>query len=185
MDLFDTDNDIFGDSTPLISMENDTYVILPNTAVFSDTESTLSYHSKADDSNIIATINYTYSDVNVGSCDILFSEPKPSSADFTADGAVPEMSPHTPQKETNRNNTKVIFINVKTLILCVLTGAVLLMLVLVLLSFLKDYNFSPRGQSVKNRRTMRHESRVAKRQSRRNIRHQRRQLKKDLRKRKK
>ena len=185
MDLFDTDNDIFGDSTSLISMENDSYVILPNTAVFSDTESTLSYHSEADDSDIIATINYTYSDVNVGSCDILFSKSEPSSFGFAVDGATPEMSQHTPQEEPSRSDTKVIFINVKTLILCVLAGAVLLMLVLVLLSFLKDYNFSPRGQSIKNRRTMRHESRIAKRQSRRNIRHQRRQLKKDLRKRKK
>ena len=185
MDLFDTNDDLFGDSTPLISMENDSYVILPNTAVFSDTESTLSYNSEADDSDIIATINYTYSDVNVGSCDILFSKSEPSSFGFAVDGAAPEISQHAPQKETNRNDTKVIFINVKTLILCVLAGAVLLMLVLVLLSFLKDYNFSPRGQSIKNRRTMRHESRIAKRQSRRNIRHQRRQLKKDLRKRKK
>ena len=43
MNFFDTENDLFGDSTPLISIENDTYVILPNTACFSDTVSTLRY----------------------------------------------------------------------------------------------------------------------------------------------
>ena len=185
LDLFDTDNDLFGDSTPLISMENDSYVILPNTAVFSDADSALSYHEASDDSNIVATINYTYSGVNVGSCDIIFSKSDASVIDFAMDDSTPEMSSHAPQKETKQGNTRVIFLNVKTLILCILAGAVLLMLVLVLISFLKDYNFSPRGQSIKNRRTMRLESRAAKRQSRRNIRHQKRQLKKDLRKRKK
>lgn len=185
MDLFDTDNDLFGDSTPLMSMENDRYVILPNTASFSDADSTLSYTQNADDSNIIATIHYTYSGVNVGSCNIIFSKSDASAINFAADDSALGMSPHTPQKNTDQNDTRVIFLNVRTLILCVLAGAVLLMLVLVLISFLKDYNFSPRGRSIKNRRTMRHESRIAKRQSRRNLRHQRRQLKKDLRKRKK
>lgn len=183
MDLFDTDNDLFGDSTPLISMENDRYVILPNTASFSDMDSALSYNQNTDDSNIIATINYTYSGVNVGSCNIIFSKSGTSAIDFV-DDSLSEMSLYTPQAGTNQSDSKVIFLNVKTLILCVLLGAVLLMLMLIAISFLKDYNFSPRGQRIKNRRAMRHESRIAKRQRRRNIRHQKRQLRKDLRKRK-
>lgn len=185
MDLFDTDSDLFGDSTPLISMEHDRYVTLPNTAVFSDADSTLSYHREAADSNIVATINYTYSDVNVGSCNIIFSKSDASAIDFVSEDFTPEMSLHTPQEETNHGEAKVVFVNVKIVILCVLAGAVLLMLILLFVSFLKDYNFSPRGQSKKNRRTMRHESHVAKRQARKSARHQKRQLKKDLKKRKK
>mgnify|MGYP001252488495 CR=1 FL=1 len=32
LDSFDTSNDLFGDSTPLMNMESDAYIILPNTA---------------------------------------------------------------------------------------------------------------------------------------------------------
>ncbi len=90
IDLFEADSDIFGDSTPLISMESGKYVILPNTAEFSDTVSKLTYQSKTDkDTNIIATVNYTFSDVPVGSCDIIFAKDSVKTFSFSTAESAP------------------------------------------------------------------------------------------------
>ena len=85
IDLFEADSDIFGDSTPLISMESGKYVILPNTAEFSDTASELTYQSADADkeSNVIATVNYSYSDIPVGSCNIVFTKDSVNTFSFS------------------------------------------------------------------------------------------------------
>lgn len=95
IDLFEADSDIFGDSTPLISMESGKYVILPNTAEFSDTKSELTYQSADADkeSNVIATVNYSYSDIPVGSCNIVFTKNSVNAFSFsTAESAPPDES---------------------------------------------------------------------------------------------
>lgn len=187
MDLFDTDNDLFGNSTPLISMENDTYVILPNTAEFTDAVPTLTYNENTDtsDNNVIATIHYTYSDVAVGSCDIVFFKPDVPAFSFaTSDPSenpqetpesVESMKPADSAEETGEIN--IIFINVKKVIFGILIVAAVIMLILFLISVINSYSFSPRGQSSKRRRIRKKESRAAKRQAKRNVRRQKKLMK--------
>lgn len=179
MDFFDTENDLFGDSTPLISIENDAYVILPNTAEFSDTVSTLTYAKQSSDTNIIASINYTYSDVPVGGCDLVFYKSSVPAFHFSSNEAVPESvhpslegemmttpdAPETPKEEVN-----VIYIDVKKIILGIVIVIAVILLILFVISIFNNYSFSPRGQSSRRRRSRRREIHAARRQARRNAR---------------
>lgn len=189
MDFFDTENDLFGDSTPLISIENDAYVILPNTAEFSDAVPTLTYAEKSADTNVIASISYTYSDVPVGNCNLVFYKSNVPAFSFsasrnagndavenaafdldtdsnTANGGTPD-SANTGASE---NETNIIYINVKTVIIGILTAAAAVALILFIISVLKSYSFSPRGQSSKRRRIRKKENRTARRQARKSAR---------------
>lgn len=171
-DLFDTDNDLFGDSTPLMSMEDNSYVILPNTAAFSDTVSSLNYENQANQNggNVIATINYTYSDVPVGSCKIIFSKSEKTGFDFAFGDPIPEIAEiSTGNENAEQNKIDVIFINIKNVIFGVLALAALAILVLFIISVINSYSFSPRGQSSKRRRKRRQENRAQRRQAKINL----------------
>ena len=170
-DLFDTDNDLFGDSTPLMTLEEDSYVILPNTAEFSDMVSSLNYEDNTDknDENVIAAINYTYSDIPVGSCKIIFSKSEKNDYQFAFGNPIPEIAEITTGNEKNTQNktdssgevNNVIFINVQNVIFGIVLLAVLAIIVLFIISVINSYSFSARGQSQKRRRKRRQESRLA------------------------
>jgi len=168
MDLFDTENDLFGDSTPLISLENDTYVTIPNKASFNDISSSLVYHDNQEaHNNIIATINYNYFGTPIGTCDVMFE--KTDTPAFGFGTSIPSTLITT--TDTGNNNTasqKVIFINIKKLIFGIILVTCIVMLILFILSVIKNYNFPPRGQSSKRRRKRRQESRIARKRAKLN-----------------
>lgn len=172
-DLFDTGNDLFGDSTPLISMENDSYVILPNTAAFTDMVSSLDYEDQSNDNGVIATIHYTYSDIPVGSCKIIFSKSEKKGFSFSHNSPISENSEVTTGTETVTQNTgnslddgtNVIFINVQNVIFGLLLFAAAALLILFIISVINSYSFSARGQSNKRRRKRRQERRFERHQT--------------------
>lgn len=177
MDFFDTENDLFGDSTPLISMEDDTYVILPNTAEFSDTVSTLTYAEQSPDSNVIASINYTYSDVPVGTCNVVFYKSNVPAFHFSSNEPASEVVPDTSGGEMMastelstepQEDAKIIYIDVKKVMIGMIIAAAVIVFIVFIISLINNYSFSPRGQSSKRRRSRRRESRIARRQARRN-----------------
>jgi len=176
LDSFDTSNDLFGDSTPLMNMESDAYIILPNTASFQDAVSTLEYADTNESSDLIATIAYTYSNVPVGSCNIYFSKEQKESFHFAADSN--QNTTDTAMNTDTNVTSKVIFINIKKVLLGVLAVAGIIIFILILISFINSYSFSPRGQSSKRRRQRSKEARAAKRNARRNARLFKKQQKK-------
>jgi D-alanyl-D-alanine carboxypeptidase len=183
-DLFDTKNDLFGDSTPLVSMESDKYIVLPNNADFDDATSTLSYNTDSKPTDIVATINYTYKDVNVGSCNILYSKADTASFDFNTDSSTSnsnsgEMTNNIISQQENSDKTNVVFINVKYLIIIILCVAALIMFVLFIISIIKSYNFSPRGQSKRRRREHKKELKAAKKEARQKARRAKKQARSD------
>jgi hypothetical protein len=149
-------------------MESDQYIVLPNSVNFDEAVSSLEYNT-SEDSNILATINYTYNNVNVGSCDIIYTKSDTPSFDFNTDessvSSVGEMVIDNEETETIADTSNVIFINIKNVIIIILIGAAAIMLALFILSILKSYNFSPKGQSHKRRREHKKEIRAAKREA--------------------
>lgn len=181
LDLFDTGSDLFGDSTPLMSMEADSYIIVPNTAEFQDADSKVTY-SKENDSNVIATIEYFYSNIPIGTCDILFSSSLPEqfhfstqneeAAEFSSEAASLAVTEQNPQTEQN-----IIFIDVKRIIVGILIVAGIVIVIMIILSILNSYSFSPRGQSSKRRKQRIRDNRIAKKNARREARRIRQQIK--------
>ena len=134
--FFSTDNDIFGSSKPILSLNKEDYIILPNTADLSDTESSISYD--VTEENQIASINYTYEGVNVGSISVDLATDAVSSYQF--DSAVSD----TEEAENENPDDTVIFINVKVVIFWILGIAGCFIAIFIIRALLNNYHFSKR-----------------------------------------
>lgn len=145
---FYSDNDIFGNSEPILSLNRDDCIVLPRTADFSDTVSTISYDTQSE--NQAAIITYTYHDVYIGSASVDLAANKEESYTFDT---IPETAAGETEEETA--GTSFIFINIVKVFLWIAGIAALCFLILLLRAFLKNYQFSHRS----NRRTWRRERR--------------------------
>lgn len=141
-DFIDTDNDIFGSSNPIISIDSKAGIVIPNTAEFSDAVSTLSYDSQNDAS--IATINYFYGEVPIGRANVNLELSEVSSYDF--DGPVITDS----DKETDAKEN-VIFVNVLKIVIAAGILVVFLITVIFLRSFFKNYHFGIRRRKFQKK----------------------------------
>lgn len=134
--FFNTDNDIFGSSKPILSLNQEDYIVLPNTAELSDTTSAISYDVTKE--NQIASINYTYEGVHVGSVSVDLATEAVSTYQF--DSVVTD----TTENKTSETEDKVIFINVKLVIFWILGIAGLFIAIFILRAFLNNYHFAKR-----------------------------------------
>lgn len=135
-DFFQTNNDIFGSSKPILSLNKSSYLILPKTAVFKDTVSAISY--EVEDENQIARIDYTYNGVYVGNATVDIATDTASPYDF--DSSMDIIS----EKEKEDIEENVIFVNIKKLLLFILIGAGILILLFIIKSLIQNYSFSKR-----------------------------------------
>lgn len=174
-DLFATENDLFGNSTPLLSMDEDACIILPKDADFSDATTTLTY-STDNTNNKFAIVEYFYHDTPVGTCSILFTKSDPLQFDFDSINSMEEFADNEssvalePLKdvsdESQSQSTQIIFVNVKKIIIGIIGVGILLALIMLLISFINSYNFSPRGQSIRRRKERSKAKRIAQKNAR-------------------
>lgn len=154
-DFFSSSNDIFGNSTPVMHIEQSASIILPRNASFDDASSSLSYENSGTE-NIIATIQYEYGGQPVGSASIVFLGEQPTNYDF---GTPPVVMESEEPETVAEPSEKIIFIDIVKIIVFVLLFAGLIIFIVFLLAFIKSYQFSPKGRSknrlAKRRRQMR------------------------------
>lgn len=150
-DFFQTNNDVFGSSKPILSLNKSSYLVLPKTAVFEDTQSTITYD--VDNEEQIAKIDYSYNGEYVGSAsvDIAVSTVQSYNFDSIDQTAIEEQN-KDPQENT-------IFVNIKKVLLGIIFVAGLLILLFVIKSFIQNYSFSRRRRSRLKRRK-RHRDRM-------------------------
>ncbi len=142
-------NDIFGNSEPILSLNKQDCIILPKTADFSDTVSSISYETENE--NQAALISYTYNDVFIGSASVDLATTKEESYSFDT---VMEASPNTTEENT-QEETSFIFINVVKVFAWVAGIAAAIFFVIFFRTIMKNYHFSQRN----NRRTWRRNQR--------------------------
>lgn len=156
--LFYSGNDIFGSSSPILSLNKTDYIIVPRTATFDDLDSTISY----DNANVnqAAVITYTYHGVNIGSVRVNFTVSQSGSHLFAREDGVDS-------DETSENNdAPVIYVNVIRVLLGMAAAAVIVIIVLLIKRILKNYQISF-GDSRRNwRRDKKRRRRRAKRPNR-------------------
>lgn len=149
-DFFQTDEDVFGTSEPILSINETDSVVLPITAVFEDLDSELAYDTQSDDS--VASIQYTYHGIPVGSATVdLARESRENTFDFEnqlENGT--EAAPPEEEKDTPETAGDVIFVNVRKVIVWVVGIAGLLILLCVIKSIVDNYQFAKR-RNVRNR----------------------------------
>lgn len=127
--FFQTSYDVFGNSKPILSLDPDSYLILPKTVDFDDLTSEISYNPSGE--NEVAGIRYYYNNTYVGTAAVNWSDrglAAYNSGSPDADGA------------ENKKET-VIFINIKTVLTAVLIAAALLILIFTLWDIFTGYSF--------------------------------------------
>lgn len=144
-DFFTANSDIFGSSKPIMTLNEDDYIVIPNTADFSETTSSLSYDGTKDAS--IATINYTYNGVNVGSATVELE----ASAQTTYDFESPAVPIADSAEKEEAQPKKVIFLNIINILLIILCVAALLIGGIFLRAFIQNYHFGRRKRKRKMR----------------------------------
>lgn len=155
--FFYTGNDIFGDSSPILSIAPDGYVVLPNMSHFSDLTSKIDYEAADLEKNEIAEITYYYHDTLVGSGKIIFSSQNTHTYEFTSS-----------EEPVSGRPDNVIFINIKVLVIGIsgIAGIVIFFLILhSVFSNRKDYRNERRRrkQLRRDKRQKRKERKLAKR----------------------
>ncbi len=135
-DFFQTENDIFGNSKPILSLNKSSYLILPKTASFEDLQSSISY--EAQNENQLAVIDYTYNGIYVGSASIDVAAAA-SSYDFDSPAEPLAAAEEEPEPKEN-----IIFVNVKKVLLGILAAAGILILIFVVRSLIQNYSFAGR-----------------------------------------
>lgn len=144
-----TGNDIFGSSKPILSVDPDGYVIVPNTTTFDDLDSTIIYGS--DDGEHIAQIEYTYHNTYIGSAYIELASNEESVYDF--DRSMTTDTDTTSQTDPSDNET--IFINVKAVLIGILIFATVVILIFIIKALLFHKQKSRRRNNRLKRRKYR------------------------------
>jgi len=144
--LFYSGNDIFGNSQPLLTLNQNDFILLPNTLSFEEIESEISYETTSEDQ--AAVIFYSYEDMALGSVRVNYVDAKEEAYVF-------DTLLETEDLTENDAEEPVIYIN-KTWI-AILLAIVASLVLLRLLLFLLHRNFAFPGRDDRRRR--RHRSR--------------------------
>lgn len=140
-DFFNTQSDIFGSSKQIISINPNDYVVLPVTANFDNTTSELVYDNTSEED--IATIQYKYNGVDVGSASVRLASDIGEAYNF--DGPVIEKTP----KEDTAKGPKVIFINILKVLGVILFLALIFISGCFVRAYMKGYHFGNKRRRKK------------------------------------
>jgi D-alanyl-D-alanine carboxypeptidase len=149
--FFQTGNDIFGDSSPLISLNKNDILVMPKTTDFQSLDSDLVYTRGRG--SAIAEITYRFSGISLGKATIDYASNNRSTYEF--DSQLPVEYEEKPAPEGGDN---VVFINVKQVIFVTACVAVAVVLFFVIRAAIKNH------QDDRRRRMRR---RIAKRKKKR------------------
>lgn len=144
--FFNTTSELFEHTHIDLMIDKDAYIILPNNVSFADAKSTITYNTSDDTTNStqdIATINYTYNGVNVGSANLILNSSTKGAFDFSKE--------ETPT-DSNITNKSYLQINIKLIVILIIVLAFLILII--------GYNYA---LIQKRKRTKRHYKRKRRR----------------------
>ncbi len=142
--FFNTSSDVFGNSNPILALNKNSYLIMPKVADFKELDSQISYDTEKE--NEVAVIKYYYHNIYIGTATVDLIKQVPASCDLA------KMDGEFQFANTEENN--VVIINIKKALFIVLAVAGILIAMLVIHSFLHNYNFVNNRSSRKT--TKRH-----------------------------
>ena len=138
---FYSENDIFGNSTPILSLNQTDCIMLPKTISFEDTVSTISYDT--EDAGQAALITYTYQDVVLGSVSVDLTASAEDTYSFDNQGMAEDAATanETQNTGTEDEEPSFIFVNVVKVIVGILILAAIVAGAFFIRFFLKNYHF--------------------------------------------
>lgn len=155
VNFFKADNDIFGNAKPILSVDTDSYVIVPNMADFSDLDSTINYD--IDEENHVAQISYSYSDTYVGSTYVNLTSNAETLYEFNADPQTTTDITVEKDPASSDDSENTIFINVKKVLIGILIFAILVISLFVVRALIINKNSAMHRKNRLKRRKHRRE----------------------------
>lgn len=143
-------NDIFGSSKAILSIDTNSYVIIPNTVDFDELDSELNYTTSDDDR--IANILYYYHDTFVGSASLNLANDNTYTYDFDTNISTRDVSVEKTEAQSEQD---VIFINVKQVLIGILVFAAIIIMLFVLRALLINNKTSKRRKNRMKRKQTR------------------------------
>lgn len=144
--FFSTTNAIFGNSRPFLSLNADATIVLPNSASFEGAQAELAYEGRKKGE--LAEIQYTFNGIPVGSAAIDFADYDRSTYEFDSQ-LVSQLNTYvTDDSEDGR----IIFINVKKVILGVAILFGVILTAVGVHAFLDNYNIGGGNRRRSRRR---------------------------------
>ena len=143
--FFNTSNDIFGNSKPILALNTDSYLIVPKSVSFDDLDSEITYDTAWDDE--VAEINYYYYGAYLGTATVDLAKETPATYEFSQNK---ENLSDTDIKEPN-----VIVVNIKTVLFTILIVAAILIVIFIIHSIINNYNFLDGRRKTKKRKKSR------------------------------
>ena len=148
--FFHTGSSIFGQYKPLIEIDRNDDIILPNGASFSDASPELIFADN-EDSNLLATLKYTYYGKPIGSASIRLAESKVQEFTFDKETGEEDTSGDTKNTEPKR----FIKINVRLILILAAIAAILLLFLLIFRRLTRSFHISLNLISRERRRRRR------------------------------
>ena len=154
--FFHSSYNVFGVTSPLFSLNQSSYLILPKTIDFDELDSEVSYD--ITDSDDVAHINYSYHNTYVGTAAIELVSPQQSAYySFDNDAVTPFTDAYESLEDTDSTDSavKIIFINIKTVLFAILGITALLIIISIIRDLMVSYAFgNGRGsRKAKKRRS--------------------------------
>lgn len=149
-------NDIFGSSKPILSIDTDSYVIIPNTVSFQDLDSEIDY-SKSDE-NRIAGIEYSYHGMYVGEAYLNLVTDNVATYEFDTDMTATDISVEKTEikKSTEQDSSKnTIFINIKKILIIILILAAIVITIFMVRALIANRRISKRRKNRIKRKKIR------------------------------
>ena len=145
--FFHTGSAIFGQTEPLIEINKNDYIILPNDIPFTDASPELVFQSE-ENSDVIATLSYTWQGQPVGSASIELAKPLVQEFSFDRNTDDPE---DTSEEENETAPKKFIRINIRLILSFVAIIAVAALIYLIICQLMKSFNLSLNMENLRRR----------------------------------
>lgn len=138
--FFNTSSDVFGNSNPILSLNQDSYLIMPKNADFSELDSEISYDT--EDKNQVAIIQYYYHKAYLGTATLDLAGTSSLSYEFTENS----------DAVINADDQNVIVVNIKFILMGVLAIAAFIITIIIIRSIVRSYNFHNNRQERRRRK---------------------------------
>ena len=138
--FFNTSTDIFGNSSPILTLNPDSYLIMPKTASFDELDSQISYDTTEE--NQVAIIRYYYHGEYVGTATVDLAQNIPAPYKFSENAS---------ESVSGQEDSDVIIVNIKSILFIVLAIAGLLIAAFTVRSIARSYNFRSSSATVSRR----------------------------------
>jgi len=162
--LFYGENDLFGNSSPVLSLNKNDVIIKPKTVSLDALDSTITY--TPDTYGKVARIDYSYKGVALGSVSVDYVKQTQKGYAFDNDGTAAE------EVTEEKSGVSFFFVNILMILGIIIGIAAVLFLILLLYALSRRYHFHFPGKErrawKKARAKRRNQIREAKRRSRRN-----------------